>query len=125
MHLNVDNFFSQYLPQAEEVTLKDGNVVKLKKLSYGQSQAISNESIDGIDHDGNPEINFKEAQRSKLKKISQALVEPKMTVKQLESLTDNADDIIQELFEIVDPKTAELMAKNAEENEAESKDGSA
>ncbi len=119
MHLNVENFFSQYLPQAEEITLESGAVVKLKKLSYGQSQAISNESIAGMDSEGNPEINFKEAQRSKFKKISAALVEPKMTIKQLEALSDAADDVIEEIFALVDPKTAEAIAKSKEEAEKE------
>ncbi len=119
MHLNVDNFFSQYLPQAEEHTLSNGSVIQIKKLSYGQSQTISNASIKSIDADGTPQIDFEEAQKSKFKKISASLVDPKMTVKQLEALSEEADDIINEIFTLVDPKTAEAIAKSKEEAEAE------
>ncbi len=121
MHLNVDNFFSQYLPQAEEVTLSNGTVIQIKKLSYGQSQTISNASIKNISSDGTPEIDFEEAQRSKFKKISAALVEPKMTVKQLEALSEEADDIIDEIFAIVDPKTWQSI-EDAKESKEEEED---
>jgi hypothetical protein len=95
-----------------------GQTVKLKKLSYGVSQKIGNESIKGIDANGNPEIDFQAAQQAKFKKISAALVEPRMTVKQLEALSDDADDIIDELFALVDPKTAEAIEKaKAEKDE--------
>ncbi len=119
MHLNVDNFFAEFLPKEETYKLESmkGQEVILKKLSYGENQAIGNESIDGISADGNPQINFKEANRAKLKKISKALVEPKMTVKQLEALSEQAEDVIDELFSIVDPKTYEAILKAKEEDE--------
>ena len=119
MHLNVDNFFAEFLPKEETYKLESmkGQEVILKKLSYGENQAIGNESIDGISADGNPQINFKEANRAKLKKISKALVEPKMTVKQLEALSEQAEDVIDELFSIVDPKTYEAIQKAKEEDE--------
>ena len=119
MHLATDNFFSAYLPQAEEFTLTDGSVVQIKKLSYGESMDISNKSIDGIDSDGNPQINFSAAQKSKYEKISKALVSPRMTVNQLLALDESADDMLNEIFEIVDPKTAESIREAKEKLEKE------
>ena len=114
-----DSFFDAYLPQAEEFTLSNGNVIQIKKLSYGESMDISNKSISGIDSEGNPEINFEAAQKSKYEKISRSMVEPKMTVKQLLNLSDEADDILEEIFEIVDPKTAESIREAKEKADKE------
>ena len=109
---NSQNFFDNYLPKTEEFHLESAGVtVKLRKLSYAESQKIGNESISGIDKDGEPIINFEEANLAKLKKISAALVEPKMTVKQLSALSDEADDVIDELYKLVDPKTYEAVEK--------------
>ncbi len=103
--MHTSSFFDEFLPKAETYTLDGGQEVTLKKLSYGESQRISNASIKGIDADGNPEIDFEEAQKSKFKKISKALVDPAMTPNQLAALSDDADDLIDELFKIIDPKT--------------------
>ncbi len=126
MHLNVDNFFSEFLPKPEVFQLESmgGQEVTLQKLSYGASQKISNASIDGIDSDGNPQINFTEANKAKFKKISAALISPKMTPAQLEALSTDADDVIDELYSIIDPKTWQSIqdAKDKAEADGESAD---
>ncbi len=119
MLMHATNFFDEFLPKPVEYTLVGGQAVTLKKLSYGENQKISNASIDGVDSNGNPQINFEEANRAKFKKISKALVDPVMTVKQLEALDSDADDLIDELFKLVDPKTWQSIedAKNADGDE--------
>ncbi len=115
--MHTASFFDEFLPKPTEYTLSGGQVVTLKQLSYGESQKISNESIDGIDQDGNPQINFEQANLAKFKKISKALVEPAMTPKQLSALSTEADDLIDEIFKLVDPKTWQSIedAKNKDD----------
>ncbi len=117
--MHTASFFDEFLPKAETYTLEGGQEVTMKKLSYGEGQRISNASIDGIDQDGNPQINFSEANRAKFKKIAASLVEPKMTEKQLEALSTDADDIIDQLYKICDPKTWQSIqdAKDKAEKE--------
>ncbi len=115
----MSNIFDQFLPKEKTYKLESlgGQEVIIRKLSYGESQKIGNASIKGIDKDGNPQIDFKEAQRAKFKKISAALVDPKMTVGQLEALSEDAEPVIDELFKIVDPKTAEAIEAAKEKGE--------
>ncbi len=115
----MSNIFDQFLPKEQTYKLESlaGAEVILRKLSYGEAQKIGNESIKGIDKNGDPIIDFEEAQRAKFKKISAALVDPKMTIKQLEALSDEAEGVIDELFKIVDPKTAEAIEAAKEKGE--------
>ncbi len=119
MHKLTNSFFDNYLPQPTEHTLSNNEVIQIKKLSYGEAMAISNKSIKSIGADGTPEIDFEAAQKAKYEKISRALVQPKLTVLQLLAMDDTADEIIDEIYAIVDPKTAEAIAKSKEEAEEE------
>ncbi len=117
--MHVANFFDEFIPKPVKHTLDGGYEVTIKTLTYGESQKISNETIDGIDSNGDPQINFEEANRAKLKKISASLVEPRMTIKQLEALGTEADDVIDQLYKLVDPKGYESIEKAKAEREAE------
>ncbi len=117
MNKLTNSFFDNYLPQPAEHTLSNGEIIQLKKLSYGEAMVISNRSIKGIDAEGTPEIDFEAAQKSKYEKISRSLVQPKLTVPQLLAMDESADDILDEIFAIVDPKTWQSIQDSKEEKE--------
>ncbi len=102
------NVFSKFkgVTTTHKIKALDGEEVVLRKLTLKEDKTIANSIIKGMDKDGNPEIDYEKANESKLKKISLALVEPKMTVAALEELGTNAMDALDEIFALVDPKTA-------------------
>ena len=114
----MENVFSKYLDNTSThvIAALDAEVT-LRELTLKEIKDISNSMIKGTDNKGNPEIDYEKANESKLLKISMALVEPKMSVKALESLGSGASEAIDEIFALVDPAThaaTERARKNAE-----------
>ncbi len=97
-----------------KISALDGAEVQLKSLTIKEIKTIAKDMIKGSDKNGEPIIDYEKAGDSQLKKISLALVEPKMTMAELEALSNSAKDALDEILAIVDPKTAEAM-KNAKE----------
>jgi len=114
----MENVFSKYLDNTKVHKIKAlGAEVTLRDLTLKEIKDVANSMIKGTDSKGNPEIDYEKANESKLLKISMALVEPKMTVPELEALGRGASDAIDEIFAIVDPATheaTERARKNAE-----------
>lgn len=91
----------------------DGFEVTLRQLSLKEASKIANSMIKSVSKDGIPEMDIEKAGQVKLMKISAALVDPKMTVAQLEALSTDAREALDEIYAIVDPAAAEAV-KNAE-----------
>jgi len=98
------NPFDQYLITPKEYEIKSlGATVTLRKLSLEQSQSFLDKSVKGMDKDDNPIIDLAGIREGNFEKVSLALVEPKMTIKQLKSLGSGAKDVMAELLDIIDP----------------------
>ena len=105
------NAFDKYsaTETKHKIEALDGAEVTLKELTLKEVKEIANEMIKGMDADGNPIIDFEKANSSQMKKVSMALIEPKMSVADLEGLGRGAKAAIDEIFAIVDPDTAKAI----------------
>ena len=102
------NAFSKFAPGETKHKIKalDGAEVTLRELTLKEVKELANEMIKGMDADGNPEIDYEKANSSQMTKVSMALVDPKMSVEDLEALGRGAKAAIDEIFAIVDPETS-------------------
>ncbi len=117
------NAFAKYqsATTVHKIKALDDAEVTLRDLTLKEAKDIAAEIITGFDSDGNPEIDYEKANDSKMKKISLALVEPKMTITELEDLGVSAMDALDEIFAIVDPKTVAALKKALENKDKEDK----
>ena len=107
------NVFDKYIPTETKHAIKalDGAEVTLRKLTLKESTDLTNKLVKSVDKHGVPEMDMEAAGRSKLEKLSLAMVDPKMTVDELLALGTDASTAIDEIYAIVDPKTAEAIKK--------------
>jgi hypothetical protein len=77
--------------------------------------------ITDVDDKGQPVVDYKKVTEIKYGKIAAAMVEPKMTVEQLMSLSLEAVEVIDEIFALVDPKSAKAVLEAVEAEVAEGK----
>ena len=107
------NPFDQFLITPKEYEIKSlGATVTLRKLSLEQSQSFLDKSVKGMDKDDNPIIDLAGIRESNFEKVSLALMDPKMTVKQLKSLGSGAKEVMTELLDIIDPLPKAEEGKN-------------
>ena len=98
------NPFDQYVIEAKEYEIKSlGATVTLRKLTLSQSEEFMDKSVKGLDKDDNPIIDMAGIRESNYAKVSLALVDPKMTIKQLKGLGSDAKDVMVEILDIIDP----------------------
>ena len=109
------NVFDIYAPSESKHKIKalDGAEVTLRELTLKEVKEIANGMIKGTDADGNPDIDYEKANQSQMKKVSMALVDPKMTIADLEKLGRGAKAALDEIFAIVDPDTAAAIKEAA------------
>ncbi len=108
------NVFDEYRPSDKvyEIAALGGAEITLRDLSLEEGLEIGQLSLTGMNPDGSPIVNTKEANLSKYRKISAALVDPVMSVDDLLSLSNQSSDALDEIFALVDPQTA-LLIKEA------------
>jgi len=91
-----------------KIAALQGAEVTLKTLSIAESAEV--EALvysKGFGEDGKPIIDIPSINQAKLMRVSKALVNPKMSVKELEALGVGSMEAIDELIEIMSPKVAE------------------
>ena len=104
----MSNIFDQFKPTETKHYIESLNgEVTLRSLTLKQIADISNDIMDGLDDEGNPKMDMQKALRVNYLKVSAALVEPKMSPEQLESLSGGAKEAIKEIMYLVDPVAAE------------------
>ncbi len=98
------NPFDKFKPEEEVHHIKSlGADVTLRNLTVKEVAEASTRVVKDVDSEGNPIMDFRAIAQVKLTKVSQALVKPKMTVKDLEGLGSEANEVIDEILNIVDP----------------------
>ena len=105
------NVFDRFVDQTTKHKIKElgGAEITLRQITLKESQDLANELIKGVDKDGNPVINYEAANLTQIKKISLALVDPKMSLVDLENLSIEARAALDEIFALVDPHTAKAI----------------
>jgi len=103
--------FDQFKPEEKTHFIEAlGGEVTLRDLTLAELSEITNSIVDGVDADGQPKMDMRKALSLKYVKLSKALVDPKMSSDDLESLSGKAKGAIKELMFLVDPVTAEAEA---------------
>jgi len=85
-----------------KIAALDGAEIKYRELTMTENDAFTNRLIKDVDKNGDPEIDFKEANEIKYEKAAMILVEPKMTVKELKALPASASEAINEINALID-----------------------
>ena len=82
----------------------NGAEVKLRTLSLADNAEI--EAIiysKGLDENGKPIISIEDINSAKILRVSKSLVNPKMSVKELNALSVGSMDAINEIMDIINP----------------------
>ncbi len=111
------NVFDVYKPKEKKFKIKalGDQEITLVDLSLEESTEISQQVVKGVKDDGQPDIDLKEANLTKYRKISKALIDPKMTTKQLRGLAEAASEALDEIYALVDPIAAKAIEEAKEE----------
>ncbi len=106
------NVFDKFngVTTVHKIKALDGAEVTLRELTHKESKELLQEMVKGVDSDGNPDVDFAGALDVKLKKISLALVDPKMSFTDLEALGNSSQAALDEIYTIVDPETAAIIS---------------
>jgi len=76
--------------------------VTLRDLTYAESEKFLKQVISGEEADGTPIINMDALSDTLLEKISLVMIEPAMTVEQLQSLAGSSRSALAEIGKIVE-----------------------
>ena len=106
----MSNPFNQFAgtETKHKIASLQGAEVTLRTLSLAESAEI--DAIlysQGFGEDGKPILSIESINKAKIVRVSKALVSPKMSVKELESLSISSLDAINEIVDILAPKADE------------------
>ncbi len=106
----MSNPFNQFAgtETKHKIAALQGAEVTLRTLSLSESAEI--DAIlysQGFGDDGKPILSIESINKAKIVRVSKALVIPKMSVKELESLSISSLDAINEIVDILTPKVDE------------------
>ena len=76
--------------------------IKLRELTMAESDSFNKRLLKGYSGKGDPEINMEEATQINYEKVALCLIEPKMTVEQLQALPSSASKAINQIVKIID-----------------------
>lgn len=108
------NPFDVYLTTERVVHIKALNAdVKLRDLTMAESDAFNKRLLNGYTGKGEPTIDMEQATLINYEKVATALIEPPMTVEQLQALGIKAAVAIAEIIKAIDGREDE----DAEGNE--------
>ncbi len=79
-----------------------GAEVTLRELTYGEAEKFLKEAVKGEEKDGTPILDMEAIAGALLAKVSLALVEPKMSVEDLEALSVSSREALMEIAKIVE-----------------------
>ena len=102
------NPFDAYTIEEQTVTIEGFGDIKLRSLSMAETDAFNKRLLKGYTGKGDPEIDMVEATKINYEKIEMAMIEPKMTVKQLQALPSTASKVIGEIVKAIDGREDEV-----------------
>ncbi len=82
--------------------------IKYRDLTMAESDAFNKRLLKDFDGKGDPTIDLDEATKINYEKIELALIEPKMTVKDLKKLPTSASKAISAIVKAIDGKEDEI-----------------
>lgn len=85
-----------------------GAEIKYRTLTIKEADDFQKKMIKGFDGEGKPELNFDAMSTVRNEKIALCLIEPKMTVKELEGLSSEAGKALGEIESLISG-TADLV----------------
>ena len=99
------NPFDMFTPKESKHKIKalNGAEVTLRDLTAEESSVITAKMFDGYDEVGRAKLRVGGFAASNIERVATALVEPKMTVRQLNKLSASSSDAINELVAIISP----------------------
>lgn len=97
------NPFDAYIMEEKIVYIEALNAeVKLRPLTMGESDAFNKRLIKGYTGKGEPTVDMEEATKINYEKVALAMIEPKMSVEQLQALPSSASKAINEIVKHID-----------------------
>jgi len=98
------NPFSKYTLKTKEIKVKALNDAKvtIQELSVGKSNDYYGRLFSKLDGEGKPVLNTGEIVKVKLEKVAEAMIEPKMTMEELQGLSAKAGNAISEISDAID-----------------------
>ena len=109
------NPFDAYIIEETTVTIEGFGDIKLKALTMAQTDAFNKRLLKGYTGKGDPEIDMVEATKINYEKIEMAMVEPKMTVAQLQALPSSASKVIGEIVKHIDGREDDEVEEEGNE----------
>lgn len=98
---------SKYKPKTKEIEVKawDGDIVEIRELSILEVNSIQASMLEGstLDEISNGKVNISigKLEEAKTKAVAQALVKPKLTEDELNSMGATAKDGISEIYDAI------------------------
>ena len=78
-----------------------GAEIKYRTLTMKESDDFQKRTVKGFDKDGKPDFNFDAISQLRNEKIALCMVEPKMTIKDLEGLSSEAGKSLLEIEALI------------------------
>ena len=99
----LDNVFAQFAGHETKTATVEalGAEIKYRTLTMKESDDFQKKTVKGFDKDGKPDFNFNAISQLRNEKISLCMIEPKMTVKELEALSAEASKALIEIEALV------------------------
>tara|TARA_R110000772_G_scaffold5454_1_gene19457 strand:- start:11608 stop:11958 length:351 start_codon:yes stop_codon:yes gene_type:complete len=99
----LDNVFAQFAGHTEETAMIKalGAEIKYRTLTMKESDDFQKKTVKGFDSDGKPDFNFDAIAQLRNEKIALCMIEPKMTVKELEQLSAGASSALIEIESLI------------------------
>jgi hypothetical protein len=101
---NLANVFAQFAghePKTAKIKALDNAEIKYRTLTMKEADDFQKKTIKGFDSDGKPQFDFDAIGDIRNEKISLCLLEPKMTIKELEALSSEASKALIEIEALV------------------------
>ena len=98
------NVFAQFQGHTEKkanIKALDGAEITYRTLTMKENDAFQKRTVKGFDSEGKPEFNFDEFSKIKYEKIALGLIEPVMTVAELEDLDGDATKVLNEIEALI------------------------
>lgn len=107
------SIFAKFLTKTKVVKIKslDNAEVTIRELTVQESNDYYKQLVSESSTDGKINFNYKEIFSIKLSKVANCMVDPKMTIEELKTLSDGASEAINEIADAIDALSAEGKKK--------------
>lgn len=109
----MSNIFAKYQTNTKVIKVKalDNAEVTIRELTLNESNEFYKRLVGETNADGSMNFNYKEMFAIKVDKVAAAMIEPKMTSKELYLLSESATEAINEISDAIDGFSSEGKKK--------------